>query len=398
MNPFFSILLPTKNRPNYLKETIQSVLIQDYISYELIVSDNFNTPDTKTIIDEFIDHPNLYYYRTEKELGMPDNWEFALSKARGKYIMVLPDRKLLYKDALKNLHYSIRKFKEPECCSWSVKVYNNEEKHMGWFPYEIRIGNDFLFNSNKLLDNFLTKKLLSPSSYDFYFPKSLNGCFKKSLADKAISMTGHFFNNEYATTPDYSSFFIQMALAEKVLFIGKPIFLSQGEVVSNGRYSSAVDCMPYLNTLAFSDYYHYVPVKAPFIYNLLINDFLCIKEKIGGNLEGIEIDKANYYASLIVDMESIKKIGLMNESNIAWYENELNAALSKETSTVKKSVYERRLEIENELKLTPGNLRMLKLHMRDYLRNNYSHFKIVNKFLKYRFNTALEAAGFSNIK
>ena len=46
--PFFSIVIPTKNRPEYLRESIQSVLLQDFTDYELIVSDNFND---KTLIE-----------------------------------------------------------------------------------------------------------------------------------------------------------------------------------------------------------------------------------------------------------------------------------------------------------------------------------------------------------
>lgn len=393
-NPFFSILLPTKNRANYLRESILSVLLQDFNSYELIISDNFNTEETKKVIDEFIDHPNLKYYRTDEELGMPDNWEFALSKATGKYIMVLPDRKLLYEKALNYLNKSIVKNKFPESCSWTVKVYNDEKKHMGWFPHEIKPVRDRWFSSKQIISNFLSQKYLSPKSLDFYYPKSLNGCFKKELADKMKSFTGFFFNNEFATTPDYSSLFIQLAYANKILFISKPIYLAQGESSSNGRYSSSVDCMPYLKSLRFNDYYHYVSIKAPFIYNLLINDFLCIKALVGGNLSTFETDKVNYYASLVVDLKSIKAKGLMDDENFEKYNQELNANLNKEQDSLKEKVKIRIEKINTELVTKVNYIHSIKLHIRDYFRNNYSHIAFINKILQYKFDNALLAAGF----
>jgi glycosyltransferase involved in cell wall biosynthesis len=395
-NPYFSILLPTKNRANYLKESILSVLLQDFDSYELIISDNFNTFETKNVIEEFINHPNLKYYRTESELSMPDNWEFALSHASGKYIMVLPDRKLLYKGALKTIYNSIQKFKEPDCCSWVVKVYDEDKKHMGWFPHEIKIGKDRLIKSSLLVDNFLSEKYLSSKSLDFYFPKSLNGCFKKSLAVKAIGITGHFFNNEFATTPDYSSLFIQLAFSDSVLHIGTPIYLSQGESTSNGRYSGSVDCRPYLKSLRFNDYFKYVDVKVPFIYNLLLNDFLCIKDKIGHNLSGHTIDYINYYSSLYIDLESLESIGLMTEENYSYYKNGLNSVFQTASLEVKSKVKERISKFKMNDNSNISSLNKATLHIRDYIRHNYAQYSLVNSLLNYRFENALLAAGFKN--
>ena len=108
-SPYFSILLPTKNRPEYLEESILSVLWQNFESYELIVSDNCNDNRTVDILNKYRNHPKIKIIRPEKELAMPDNWEFAAKHASGKYCMVLPDRKLLYKNALSTIQQKLFK-------------------------------------------------------------------------------------------------------------------------------------------------------------------------------------------------------------------------------------------------------------------------------------------------
>lgn len=391
--PFFSILLPTKNRPQYLRETILSVLLQEFNSYELIISDNFNSIETQNVISEFITHPNIKYFSTQQELSMPDNWENALDKASGRYIMVLPDRKLLYKNALQTIFNKIKKYNEPDSCSWVVRVFDDLNQHMGWFPPNVKTNKIRLIKSDDLINNFISHSYLSPNSKDFFLPKSLNGCFKKELADRVKQITGHFFNNKYTTTPDYSSAFIQLALSKYVLHINDNIYLSQGEKTSNGRYSGNIDCMPYLSTLTCNDYYKYVPIKAPYIYNLLVNDFLVIKHVIGGNLLKYEIDKVNYYASLLDDLLSKKEIGLMSKKNLDFYEKEYFENFDRLNKEQKNKIKKRLKKIRLHTVKIPI-FRNCILHIRDYINNNFTHIKFINNIMKYRFVNALRACDF----
>ena len=41
----FSVLLPTRNGGDFLKNTIRSMLEQDHDDFELVISDNANTDD-----------------------------------------------------------------------------------------------------------------------------------------------------------------------------------------------------------------------------------------------------------------------------------------------------------------------------------------------------------------
>jgi len=81
MRPLFSIVIPTRDRPNLLKDAIQSALNQEFDDYEIIVSDNSTNSETQKLVSEF-ESKKIKYFRTPRLLDMPKSWEFAL------YIMI----------------------------------------------------------------------------------------------------------------------------------------------------------------------------------------------------------------------------------------------------------------------------------------------------------------------
>ena len=58
----FSIIIPTRQRHDTLKYSIQSVITQTYKEFELIVMDKFSTPETAEVVASFND-PRIKYYR-----------------------------------------------------------------------------------------------------------------------------------------------------------------------------------------------------------------------------------------------------------------------------------------------------------------------------------------------
>lgn len=88
--PFFSVIIPTRNRAHLLPAAIQSVLNQTFGDFELIISDNFSSDNTKQVAAAF-DDKRIKYFRSDKDLTMNDSWEFAISHAAGEYLAFLSD-------------------------------------------------------------------------------------------------------------------------------------------------------------------------------------------------------------------------------------------------------------------------------------------------------------------
>ena len=102
---FFSIVLPTLNRADYIYFAIQSVLNQTFGDFELIISDNSSTDNTEQVIRGFTDK-RISYVKTEKTLPMYESWEFALGQASGEYITFLGDddaHSTIYLESLKKV-------------------------------------------------------------------------------------------------------------------------------------------------------------------------------------------------------------------------------------------------------------------------------------------------------
>jgi glycosyltransferase involved in cell wall biosynthesis len=84
-----SICIPTYNQVDHLQKCIQSILIQDYLEYEIIISDDSTNDLVKNYIDSLNLNQTIKYYHNSPSLGSPENWNNAVSKAEGEYIKIL---------------------------------------------------------------------------------------------------------------------------------------------------------------------------------------------------------------------------------------------------------------------------------------------------------------------
>ena len=87
-NPFFSIVIPTRDRPQYLSYALQSLLLQSFTDFEVIVCDNYTENSSDRIFREYSDE-RFKYITPPSPLQMHDNWEYAFNFARGEYVTVL---------------------------------------------------------------------------------------------------------------------------------------------------------------------------------------------------------------------------------------------------------------------------------------------------------------------
>lgn len=86
----YSIVIPTRNRAEYLSYAIQSVLESSRSDIELIVSNNFSTDETAEILSQIGD-PRLRVISPSVSLPMAGHYEFAITQATGEWITILGD-------------------------------------------------------------------------------------------------------------------------------------------------------------------------------------------------------------------------------------------------------------------------------------------------------------------
>jgi len=121
-SPRFSVLIPTRNRAETLSYTLASCLDQDFQDYEIVVCDNFSDPQTKAVVDA-ANSPKLRYVRSARPLFMSDNWELAVSHARGRYITLIGDDDGLMPYALRELDRVASLNQDPPAIHWHRAIY-----------------------------------------------------------------------------------------------------------------------------------------------------------------------------------------------------------------------------------------------------------------------------------
>jgi glycosyltransferase involved in cell wall biosynthesis len=86
-----SICIPAYKRPEFLKRLLDSIAIQTYQDFEVIVTDDSPDQSIKILCGGYQGKYPLSYVRNERALGSPENWNEAVRRARGEWIKIMHD-------------------------------------------------------------------------------------------------------------------------------------------------------------------------------------------------------------------------------------------------------------------------------------------------------------------
>lgn len=83
-----SIGMPVYNGAKFIDKSIHSLLAQKYDNFELIISDNASTDETKEICLKYAKlDGRIRYIRQENNIGASANFQYVLGEATGEYFM-----------------------------------------------------------------------------------------------------------------------------------------------------------------------------------------------------------------------------------------------------------------------------------------------------------------------
>jgi len=319
--PYFSILIPTRGRPDLLRDAVASAIFQDFDDFEVVVSDNCNDDRTQKVLDEFRAHRRLRCIRPERLLPMPEHWEFASQNAEGAYVMFLTDRSVLKRHALRTIHNTINASgRNVPVCSWRWSLYDDvARREYGDIP--TRSGNAQMLTSQLVAEDFT----LGANKYPYNLPRALNSCYRKDLVTSLQERHGTVFR---PISPDFTSAFLLLANINELLYIDQALFISQGVGISNGGNAYAKTATAYIQSLGDRDWFPQVPIKLPLVENSIFQDYLSIQELSGGTLSKVDIKWPAYFEKCYRELIEKTGMGLLSAEEIEGLYAEWSKALA----------------------------------------------------------------------
>lgn len=270
--PFFSILIPTKNRAEIVGGALRSVLDQSYGDYEIILSDNDDSPTATRDAVALFNDDRIKYHRTSGKLPMHENWENALMLATGRHVIVLEDKMRLMPGALRAIEH---------CLHWHGDVpvsFGIKFTKHATLPEPMKQPLPSVHYSTGLVDRFCR---FDQGFFDV-LPRGLNSSVPRELAleMKRRSASGYAFS---PMSPDYAFGFGLLSHCNYVFHFKEPLMYVPNNwmwrgMYSNGQasYTKSAEIHRFLSTCKVSaeDILQWVPVKTQWLWiNGVFYDF-----------------------------------------------------------------------------------------------------------------------------
>ncbi len=278
--PFFSILLPTKNRSEIVGEAIRSALRQTFTDFELIVSDNDDSDTaTRETVAQFSDC-RIRYFRTSGKLPMHENWENAFNLATGEHVLILEDKQRLVGNALEILREYIQQY-GPIPISYDIRFARGSS-----IPDPTRTPPVQRWRSVDAIELFCRFE----QKFFNLLPKGLDSCAPRTLLRKvqAKSPTGMLFSY---ISPDYASGFMLLSAVPEFLHTDEALVYIPNNWMWQGKYSNGQaiyrkteSYRKFLQSLPVTrdDILKNVPIKSEFLWiNSVLYDFFTFYKRSG---------------------------------------------------------------------------------------------------------------------
>ena len=216
----YSIIIPTRNRAEYLPYAIKSVINSPRLDIELIVSNNHSTDETREILTKIIDH-RVKIIAPEISLSMAGHYEFAISHAKGEWITILGDDDAVMPHIFDSLDKYI-------CQYPNIDIISSARAYYFWKGCEDLYGKSVvIYRSSPNIKIRSTKKDLIGTL------KGLRSCFdmpqiyttgivKRSLYNEIKKKSGGFFY--HSIIPDMYSVVALCLSREEYLRVEEPLF------------------------------------------------------------------------------------------------------------------------------------------------------------------------------
>jgi hypothetical protein len=234
--PRFSVLVPTRDRPDLLGFCLQGLAQQTFSDVEVIVVDNPVKRPARQVFD-FWRQEGWQYVRAPEPVTMHENWEFGLQHVTGEFVSVVIDKTILQPSALELANRALEDDPGADIISWWNDGYNphDEASELGdgiLIPTPETREPERFDTAVELRKMFSLDDRRGVEPIHYFRGKIVFGAYAATLLDRIRDACGQVF---FPLSPDYTSRVPALALARGAIDIGRPLLVSYNSRRSNGQ-------------------------------------------------------------------------------------------------------------------------------------------------------------------
>ena len=372
--PFFSVLMPTRNRASLLRSSLESAVAQKFQDYEIIVSDNNSTDDTRAVVQGFEKSSDkITYINPGQDLSMCANWEFVLSQAKGKYIVYLCDDDALTFESLSYIHEVLASF-QMNVLVWRPAGYSHPD-----IPDESRLTFTYTYGSGELFE--VTSKPIIDAlcrfdwSVNGVIPKMLNCAVARESIEACRARTGDFFVPPY---PDFSAAGQLLSTNSTYHYIDLPLYITGASKVSNAGivFDRKKKHDEYVSLFG-RDLLEGVPYQMRYLVNSYFYATWLLFQRTYPAAFAVEVDTAEYLKSLFGELTVFEDYEDISEefAQLSTYMRDFSG--SEDMFEGLREEHLRAKRNGSEPSDQAGSLGMLKQKAWSFLRKNERAFNLV---------------------
>lgn len=151
MDNKISIIIPTYNSSKYIKECLDSINIQNYDNYEVIIVDDGSIDGTVDIINEYVSLNNRFKLFIKENGGVSSARNYGLTKVTGDYILFVDSDDYLNDENVLDL--LINNIKGFDVIRFNNYFNNNEITHINSLNLKDEYDNSVDFINDTLTNN-----------------------------------------------------------------------------------------------------------------------------------------------------------------------------------------------------------------------------------------------------
>src|ERR1700733_13364323 len=105
---YFSIIIPLYNRPQEIKELLETLVLQTYKQFEVLVIEDGSIDDAAEVVKSFSDKLDIKYF-VKENAGQGFARNYGFERAKGDYFIIFDSDCLIPADYLEIVNDSLAK-------------------------------------------------------------------------------------------------------------------------------------------------------------------------------------------------------------------------------------------------------------------------------------------------